>query len=176
ARIAPGSTFTFTTGAYPNQLNNLVIKDGFVYLPNTGASPNGPVRFNVNTQSLLSVLDRTTQLDAGRTINMHSAVASHSASEKLFITQRWAMAFKHAANEGYVVSAASNIVVKVTVDGATGAPAVALDPLDPTRVLEVPVGKNPRGIVVNPADTRAYVMTYVSRDVTVLDLTAAKET
>src|SRR5262249_22398257 len=129
ARIAPGSNFTFTTGAYPNQLNNLVIKDGFVYLPNTGASPNGPVRFNVNTQSLLSVLDRTTQLDAGRTINMHSAVASQSASEKLFITQPWAMAFKHAANEGYVVSAASNIVVKVTVDGATGAPAVALDPL-----------------------------------------------
>jgi hypothetical protein len=42
-------------------------------------------------------------------------------------------------------------------------------------VLEVPVGKNPRGIVVNPTDTRAYVMNYVSRDVSVLDLTGAKE-
>ena len=175
-RIPPGANFTFTTGAYPNQLNSLAIKDGFVYLPNTGASPNGPVRFNVNTQSLLSVINRTTQLDAGLTINMHSAVGSQTASEKLFITQPWAMAFKHAANEGYVVSAASNIVVKVSVDGTSGAPTVALDPLDPTRVLEVPVGKNPRGIVINPADTRAYVMNYVSRDITVLDLTAAKET
>jgi mono/diheme cytochrome c family protein len=73
------------------------------------------------------------------------------------------------------VSAASNIVVKVTVNPATGAPAVALDPTDPTRVLEVPVGKNPRGIVVNPADTRAYVMNYVSRDVSVIDLTGPKE-
>jgi YVTN family beta-propeller protein len=175
ARIAPGPNFIFTTGAYPNQLNNLAIKGNFVYAPNTGASPNGPVRFNVNTQSLLSVLNRTTGLDAGQTINMHSAVAAQTSTARLFLTQPWAMTFKHAADEGYVVSAASNVVVKVTVDAVSGAPVVALDPTDPTRVLEVPVGKNPRGIVVNPTDTRAYVMNYVSRDVSVLDLTGAKE-
>ncbi|MBC7927338.1 MAG: beta-propeller fold lactonase family protein, partial [Bryobacteraceae bacterium] len=54
ARIAPKdpadpNNFTFTTGAYPNQLNNVAIKGGYAFLPNTGASPNGPVRFNVNT-------------------------------------------------------------------------------------------------------------------------------
>jgi YVTN family beta-propeller protein len=176
ARILPGPNFTFITGAYPNQLNNVAIKGDFAYLPNTGASPNGPVRFDVNTQSLLSVVSRITNLDAGVTINMHRAVADQTAPEKLFITLPWAMAFKHAADEGYVVSAASNIAVKVTVNPVTGAPAVALDPTDTARVLQVPVGKNPRGIVVNPADTRAYVMNYVSRDVSVLDLTGAKET
>jgi YVTN family beta-propeller protein len=175
ARIPPGPNFVFTTGAYPNQLNNVAIKGDFAYLPNTGASPNGPVRFDVNTESLLSVINRTTGFDAGQTINMHRAVAVQTAPEKLFITQPWAMSFKHAAHEGYVVSAASNIVVKVTVDQTTGAPAVALDPTDTARVLEVPVGKNPRGIVVNPADTRAYVMNYVSRDISVIDLTGAKE-
>jgi YVTN family beta-propeller protein len=175
ARIPPGASFTFITGAYPNQLNNVAIKGGFAYLPNTGASPNGPVRFDVNIQSLLSVVNRTTNLDAGQTINLQRAVADQVAPEKLFITQPWAMTFKHAADEGYVVSAASNIVVKVTVDPTTGAPAVAADPTDPARVLEVAVGKNPRGIVVNPADTRAYVMNYVSRDVSVIDLTGAKE-
>jgi YVTN family beta-propeller protein len=51
-RIPPGdpanpANFTFTTGAYPNQLNNVAIKGAFAYLPNTGASPNGPVRFDV---------------------------------------------------------------------------------------------------------------------------------
>jgi len=175
ARIAPGPNSIFQTGAYPNQLNGIALKGSFAYLPNTGASPNGPVRFDVNTQSLLAVVNQTTALDAGQTINMHRAVALQTAPEKLFITQPWAIAFKHGADEGYVISAASNIVVKVTVDGTSGAPTVALDPLDPTRVLEVPVGKNPRGIVVNRGDTRAYVMNYVSRDITVLDLTGVKE-
>ena len=174
-RIPPGPNFTFPTGAYPNQLNNVAIHGGFAYLPNTGASPNGPVRFDVNTQSLLAAIRTTTNLDANVTINMHKAVADQTGLPKLFITQPWAIAFKHGADEGYVVSAASNIVVKVTVDPATGAPTVANDPDDPTRVLQVPVGRNPRGIVVNASDTRAYVMNYVSRDVSVLDLTGLEE-
>ena len=179
-RIPPGdpanpANFTFTTGAYPNQLNNIAIKGAFAYLPNTGASPNGPVRFDVNTQSLLAVINRTTNLDAGQTINMHRAVAQQTGTPKLFITQPWAMAFKHGENEGYVVSAASNIVVKVTVDAVSGEPTVESDPLDATRVLQVPVGRNPRGIVVNAADTRAYVMNFVSRDVSIINLTGVKE-
>ncbi len=176
ARIPPGANFTFTTGAYPNQLNNVAIHGGFAYLPNTGASPNGPVRFDVNTQSLLSAINTSTDVDAGVTINMHRAVAAQTSFPKLFITQPWAMAFKHHANEGFVISAASNIVVKVAVDPGTGAPTVLNDPLDPTRVLQIPTGKNPRGIVINATDTRAYVMNFISRDVNVIDLTAAKET
>ena len=169
ARNPPGMDFIFTTGAYPNELNNVAIKGGFAYLPNTGASPNGPFRFDVNTESLLSVIDRTTNLDANHTINMHSAVAAQPPPRR-FITQPWAMAFKHLADEGFVVSAASNIAVKVSVNPSTGAPTVLNDALNPTRVLEIPTGKNPRGIVVNSTDTRAYVMNYVSRDVTIIDL------
>jgi len=175
ARIPPGSSFVFPTGAYSNQLNNVAIKGGFAYLPNTGASPNGPVRFNVNTQSLLHVIDRDAGADAHRTINMHQAVANQTNTTRRFITQPWAMAFKHTAGEGYVVSAASNIVVKVAVNPSTGAPTVLRDPLDTTRVLQIPTGANPRGIVVNEADTRAYIMNYISRDVTVLDLTGPRE-
>jgi len=174
-RIAPGPAFTFTTGAYPNQLNSVALHGSFAYLPNTGASPNGPVRFNVNTQSLLSVLDRNTNVDAGQTINMHLAVAQQTNPARRFITQPWSMAFKNNGDEGYVVSAASNIVVKVRVDSATGAPQVQSDPADNTRVLQIPTGRNPRGIVVNHLDTRAFVMNYISRDVTVIDLTGGRE-
>jgi hypothetical protein len=156
-------------------LNNIGIKGNFAYVPNTGASPNGPVRFNVNTQSLLHVINRSNNTDAGRTINMHLAVARQTNPDKLFITQPWAMAFKHNADEGYVVSAASNIVVKVAVDPDTGAATVQNDPFDPSRVLQIRVGKNPRGIVVNSTDTRAYVMDFVSREVTVIDLTRVPE-
>jgi YVTN family beta-propeller protein len=181
ARIAPPANpvpadFKFTTGAYPNQLNSVGIKGNFAYVPNTGASPNGPVRFDVNTHSLLSVLNRSTNVDAGQTLNMHTAVRDQTATPKLFITQPWAIAFKNAANEGYVISAASNHVVKLVVNPTTGSAVVQSDPTNTARVLQVKVGKNPRGIVVNSTDTRAYVMNYISRSVTVISLTSAPET
>jgi len=167
--------FTFTTGAYPNQLNNLATRGNFVYLPNTAASPNGPVRFNVNMQSLVNVINIPTNKDAGQTINLQSAVNAQTNATKLFITQPWAIAFKNSADTAYVVSAASNIVVKMPVDATSGKPSVAMDPSDTTRVLEIGVGKNPRGIVINSTDTRAYVSNYVSRDVSVIDLTTSPE-
>jgi hypothetical protein len=178
ARIPPGANFIFTTGAYPNQLNNIGIHGNFAYLPNTGASPNGPFRFDVNTHSLLSVINRSLNVDAGQTINMHTAVRDQVNPPKLFITLPWAIAFKHHADEGYVISAASNIVVKLAVNAVTGAATVQTDPsnpADPTRVLQIKVGKNPRGIVVNSKDTRAYVMNYVSRDVSALNLKTTPE-
>jgi YVTN family beta-propeller protein len=174
ARIPPGTNFTFPTGAYVNQLGSATIKGNFAYLPNTGASPNGPVRFDVNTQSLLSRLNMTTDVDAG-TINMHLAVKNQTNPIKRFITQPTAIAFENASNEGYVVSAASNIVVKVIVDPTTGLPAVQNDPLDPTKVFQIPTGKNPRGILVNAGDTRAYVWNYVSREITVINLATPVE-
>jgi YVTN family beta-propeller protein len=175
ARIAPGdpanpANFTFTTGAYPNQLNNIAIKGTFAFVPNVGVGPNGPVRFDVNTHSLLSVIDRSTNVDAGATINMHLAVKQQTVAPKLFNTVPWAIAFKHASNEGYVVIAASNVIIKVAIDPATGLATVQNDPADPGRVLQLKAGKNPRGIVINSTDTRAYVMNYISRDFTVMNL------
>ncbi|MBI5256043.1 MAG: YncE family protein [Burkholderiales bacterium] len=180
ARIAPGdpgdpANFKFGTGAYPNQLAHVALKGGFAFLPNTGASPNGPVRFDVNTHGLVSVVNRSTLLDAGQTINLHRAVAQQAHPDKLFVTQPWAMAFKHGADEGYVLSAASNHLVKVALNPATGALTVANDPLDPSRVLQVKLGKNPRGIVINATDTRAYVLNFIARSVSVIDLGSVPE-
>jgi YVTN family beta-propeller protein len=180
ARTAPPATpapedFKFVTGAYPNQLNSIAIRGRFAFVPNTGASPNGPTRFNVNTQSLLSVIDTASKADAGKTINMHQAVTNQTNATRRFITQPWSMAFKHQADEGYVISAASNIVVKLKIDPLTGAATVQSDPSDTTRVLQIPTGKNPRGIVVSTSDRAAYVMNYVSRDVTVIDLSGTVE-
>ena len=59
ARIPPGdptnpANFTFPTGAYPNQLNNIAIKGNFAYVPNVGASPNGPSWFAHATAARVS--------------------------------------------------------------------------------------------------------------------------
>ncbi len=116
-RTPPGPDFTFPTGAYPNQLNNIAIKGNYAYIPNTGASPNGPVRFDVNTHSLLSVINRNTNVDAG-TLNMHTAVRDQTATPKRFLTMPWAIAFKYGSNEGYVVTASSDVMIKVEIDGA----------------------------------------------------------
>ncbi|MBX3061877.1 MAG: beta-propeller fold lactonase family protein [Anaerolineae bacterium] len=166
---------TFTTGAYPNQMQAIAIKNGFAYVPNVGASPNGPVRFNVNTQALVHILDTNTNQDTGLTINLHKSVATQPEGlKKRFLAVPWAIDFKSNENAGYVVSAASNVIVKIAVDPTTGAAIVAPSPID-GAVHQVPVGRNPRGIVINNANTRAYVMNYISRDVTVLDLTRFPE-
>jgi YVTN family beta-propeller protein len=175
ARVAPGASFTFPTGAYPNQLNGIALRRGFAFVPSTGVSPNGPVRFDVSVQSLVSVLDRADNSDAGVTRNLQQAVALQENPERRFVAVPWAIAFEHAADVGWIASAASDVLVKITIDPATGEPSVRRDPSDRTRVLEVPTGKNPRGIVIDATDTRAYVMNYVSRDVTVIDLTTSPE-
>lgn len=174
-RVAPGASFTFTTGAYPNQLNGIAIRGGFAFVPSTGVSPNGPVRFDVNVQSLVSAIARASNTDAGVTKNLQQAIALQENPQRRFVAVPWAIAFEHAADTGWIASAASDVLVKITIDPATGAPTVRRDPSDGTRVLQIPTGKNPRGIVVDPTDTRAYVMNYVSRDVTVIDLGTSPE-
>jgi YVTN family beta-propeller protein len=176
-RSAFGGTATDPTFAYPNQLQAIVLKNGRGYLPNIAASPEGPVRFNVDTQAFLSVFDVAAKAELpGGTINLQEAVKNQTFTPKLFLANPWAVSFKHAANEGYMVSAGSDVLAKVSLD-AGGIPSVVTVPADggTTRVQTIGVGQNPRGIVVNNADTRAYVMNFISKDVSVVDLTQSPE-
>ncbi len=173
--VEPGKDPKFVTGAYPNQMQAVGIKNGFAYLPNVGASPNGPTRFNNNTQALVHVIDTRTNQDTKLVTNLHRAVADQpEGTIKLFLAVPWAIDFKDNENVGYVVSAASNVVVKVAVDPTTGALTVQTNPQTQT-VQTVNAGRNPRGIVLNNTDTRMYVMNYISRDVTVIDVTRFPE-
>jgi YVTN family beta-propeller protein len=173
AGITPGANFDQPTGAFPNQLNSIVIKGDHAYLPNTAASPNGPVRFNVNVQSFLSVIDLATDTE-GATINMNKGINLEAASPtRVFLAVPWAAAFEHGSNTGYVVASASNLIVKVDLD-ANGAPTIHAPAAagDPGAVVRVFVGQNPTGIVINSKDTRAYVTNEVSHDVSVVDLSS----
>jgi YVTN family beta-propeller protein len=176
-RSAFGGGAADPTFAYPNQLQSIVLKNGRGYLPNVAASPEGPVKFNVDTQAFLSVFDVAAKTElTGGTINLHAAVKAQTFTPKLFVANPWAIAFKHASNDGYVASAASDVLVKISLDD-NGVPSVVSVPAegDTTRVALIEVGKNPRGVVVNNADTRAYVLNYISKDVSVIDLTASPE-
>jgi len=86
----------------------------------------------------------------------------------------------HLNEETFSTPVNSPSAVAVAADGATayvtlaGTDAVMgvdlASPTGPTLVGFWPTGSNPRGIVLSHDGTRAYVMNYLSRDVSVLDV------
>jgi YVTN family beta-propeller protein len=163
----------FITGAFPNILASLAIKNNRLYVPATGSSPNGPDNFNVSVQCLVSVVDAFTDTDTGKTVNLNNGIQNESDSNdasgrplKRFVTNPYYLAFRHNSNSGYIISAASDMAVKVDLDAA-GVPTINA----PGNIRRILAGKNPRAMVINSNDTRGYIWNYVSRDVTVVNLT-----
>ena len=185
--------FNNPTKAFPNLLESILIRGNIAYVAGTCSSPNGPFRFNVNVQSCVSTIDTTQDVEI-KTVNMNDGVNFEVPGEtRLFNTNPFALAFKRSAAEGFVAVAATNRLLRVSLDGqgipTINAPAAPLtpgaaspiiriqlrDPNDPADVddpQDLFGGKNPRGLVINSADTRAYVMDFLSRDVAVVDISA----
>jgi YVTN family beta-propeller protein len=187
---------TQTTTAYPNQMQSIVIRGTRAFLPNIAASPSGPLKFNVDTEAYVNVIGSitaTTPTDLGA-LNLHlGARDPEPGKTKLFFANPWAMAFTNQSGTGnaYVVSAASDLLVKLNVDAShnitfTGDISTTRyidlnDPNNPTTSgrgaglgLTNGAGKNPLGIIIfkvnNLGNDKAYVMNYVSRNVSVVDL------
>jgi YVTN family beta-propeller protein len=174
------------TGAWPNQLQSIVIRGNQAFLPNIAASPEGPQRFNTTTQAFVNVLDNvngsTRDGSQGRFLNLHLGARTPEAGKKrLFFANVWAIGFtkKSGSGSAYVVSAGSDLLVKVNVAGNgalsfTGGPATTRyidlnDPANPATAGDN-AGKNPQGIVVNKQGTKAWVNNFVSRNISVVDL------
>jgi YVTN family beta-propeller protein len=202
-RLAPRITgFQFpnlnqNTLAFPNQLQSIVIRGDQAYLPNIAASPSDPLRFNVDTEAFVNIIDEVNEgkeTDASLTKfflgnqnigpNLHlGAQVPETGKKTIFFANPWGIAFTNQSGSGaaYVVSAGSDLLVKVNVssDGTlsfTGGPQTTRfidlnDPADP-GTSGVNAGKNPQGIVINDSGTTAYVTNFVSRNVSVVDLTA----
>jgi YVTN family beta-propeller protein len=170
--------------AYPNQLQSIVIRAGRAYLPNIAAAPAAPLLFNADTHAYVNQINNIGGAEAdGGAINLHLGARNPEPTKtKLFFANPWAIAFTNQSGAGnaYVVSAGSDLLVKLNVDAAgalsfTGDADTTRyidlnDPADP-QTSDANAGKNPLGIAINDAGTRAYVMNYVSRNVSVVDLT-----
>ncbi|HET9207223.1 MAG TPA: beta-propeller fold lactonase family protein, partial [Burkholderiaceae bacterium] len=169
------------TLAFPNQLETIVVRGNRAYLPNTASSPDGPVKFNVNVHSFVSVIDIDTDQEVvDESFNMNKGIQLEAVGKKLFPTNPSGLAFKRGgAFEGFVLSRATDRLVRLVLD-ANNKPTI-LAPLaagDPGNVVRVEVGvdsgaarnSSPEGVVINKDDTRAYVMNLVSRDVSVIDI------
>jgi DNA-binding beta-propeller fold protein YncE/cytochrome c peroxidase len=181
--------------AFPNQMQSIVIRGDQAYLPNVAASPSDPLRFNVDTEAFVNIIDGVngkTQSDASLTKfflgstnigpNLDLGAQTPEAGQPtLFFANPWAIAFtsQKGAASAYVVSAGSDLLVKVNVaangtlsftDSPTTTRYIDLD--DPTNSATsgANAGKNPQGIVINDAGTTAYVANFVSRNVSIVDL------
>jgi len=176
------------TSAYANQMQSIVIRGNRAYLPNIAASPSGPLKFNVDTQAFVNSIGGVTggsQTDLGA-LNLNlGARVPEGGKNRLFFANPWAIAFTNQSGAGnaYVVSAGSDLLVKLNVDASgvltfTGGVSTAryVDLGDPNNATTSGrnAGKNPLGLVIRNdeyADTKAYVMNYVGRSVTVVNLT-----
>ncbi|CAG0932336.1 hypothetical protein TFLX_02545 [Thermoflexales bacterium] len=173
--------------AYPNQLQSIVIRGEAAYLPNIAAAPAAPLRFNADTHAFVNVVGGVTgtvQTDLGA-LNLHlGARLPEAGKTKLFFANPWAMAFTNQSGSGnaYVVSAGSDLLVKLNVDAngaitfTTGVSTTRYIDLNDTNILTTTgrnAGKNPLGIVIReglPGQFKAYVMNFISRNVAVVDL------
>ncbi len=179
---------TNDTAAFPNQLQSVVIRGESAYLPNIAASPTGPLRFNLDTHAFVSVVagaNSTSPLDgsSNKFLNLHlGARDPEPGKRRLFFANVWAIAFPSQLGDGfgYAVSAGSDLLVKFqvladgrlnfTVDTNTTRYIDLNDPDNPAT-SGANAGKNPQGIAINSTGTRAYVANFVSRNVSVVDLT-----
>jgi YVTN family beta-propeller protein len=173
------------TLAFPNQLQSIVLRGDRAYLPNIAASPSGPLRFNLDTHAYVNQIggvNSATPTDLGA-LNLHLGARTPEAGKtKLFFANPWAIAFttQSGAGQAYAVSAASDLLVKLNVDAAGALSFTASntttryidlnDPLNPATSA-ANAGKNPQGIAITSDGTRAYVANFVSRNVSVVDLT-----
>ncbi len=187
-------TMAQATGAFPNMLQSIVLFGDRGFVPNTAASPEPPLRFNINVQSLLSVFDIATNAEiADQTFNMNRGInfdlpaglldaQIRDNTERMFPSVPVDIDCSDATGSCWVVSQGSDFIVRMDFDGMNeptiNAPTMpgpfpvspvvrifTIDPMDPTGS-----GRNPRGIVLNSDGTRGYVVCPTTRDVIVADL------
>ena len=105
-------------------------------MPGTCSSPNGPFRFNVNVQSCLSAIDIDAKAEAFKTLNMNVGVNFEPVGQKLFNTNPFSVAFKQSADEGFVAMAATNRLLRVTLND-DGSPTInpPLNAGDPGNIV-----------------------------------------
>ncbi|MEM8861061.1 MAG: hypothetical protein AAGD96_22280, partial [Chloroflexota bacterium] len=141
---------------FPNLLGSMALRGSRLWVPHTRSAPDIPNDLTNVVFAAVSMLDISEQQENksaylplndqdifGSPINNPVAATVSGNGETL-----------------YVVSAGSDLVEAIDVS----------DPEDPSLIGFLATGTNPRGMTLSPDRKRGYVMNYLSRSVSILDL------
>ena len=160
---------------YPNQLYSALVRGSSVYVANVGAQPEPPVRFNVNVQALVGVLNRVQDKETDRSVNLNSQVAKETqpaagvvSLDRLFLNDIVAIDADRRGRDFLVVSRGGNLVIraKLGTDGKLN----ILDGANKAQRLQT--GNLPSGVVISRSGKRAYVNNELNTSITAIDLDA----
>ncbi len=157
-------------GAYPNQLFAILLRDNHLFIPNIGASPEPPVKFNTNVQALVSHIDLSKKQEVVTNLNDQIKLESQPAYpnqslDRLFANDVVAIDADVSGKKFLIVSRGGNYVIRATLqDNGT------LSINAPDRVIRFLTGNIPSGIVMSGDGKRAYTNNEVSTSVTAIDL------
>src|SRR5206468_859311 len=113
------------TFAFPNQLTTIAGTrqngQNLIYTFATGSSPTGPLKFNVNVQSLVSLIRGTE--DANQTRNLNDEIKAEAPDatpdgipNHRFATMPWGLAFYHTSFKALGISSAADYAVVMNFD------------------------------------------------------------
>ena len=158
---------------YPNQLFSVLVRGSSLYVANVGAQPEPPVRFNVNVQGLVGVLNRVKDQETDRTVNLNSQVAKETqpaagvvSLDRLFLNDIVAIDADRRGKDFLVVSRGGNFVIRAKV-GQDG----KLTILDATnKAQRLQTGNLPSGVVISRNGKRAYTNNELNTSITAINL------
>jgi hypothetical protein len=140
---------------YANGLEGLAITNDKVFVSHLLNSPELPRDFETTVSAALSTVSLTSGQElTDRRLHINETEFSTPVNFPIAVTTN------ARGDRAYIVLAGTDAVMGINLE----------NPLKPKLIGFWGVGSNPRGIVINQAGTRGYVMNYLSRDVSVLDL------
>lgn len=160
-------------GAYPNQLHAALIRLNGLFVPSIGAGPEPPVKFNVNVQALVHVVDTDTAQDLPNlTVNLNEQIKTETqpdnpagSLQRLFADDIVDMDADSAGQTYLIVSRGGNCVLRAALDSNDRLTLSA-----PDHVVRFQTGNLPTGVVIDRNATRAYVNNEVNSSVTAINL------
>ncbi|HKS57414.1 MAG TPA: hypothetical protein VJS12_19110 [Steroidobacteraceae bacterium] len=166
---------------YPNMLFSALVRGRHLYVPNEGASPEPPVRFNVNVQALVGVVDRVPGAsgaeDPALSLNLNAQIAKETQPvgdaakntlDRVFLNDIVAVDADRFGRNFLFVSRGGNYVMRASLDAA--GKLNILDGAATPKAQRLQTGNLPTGIVMSSDSKRAYANNELNTSVTALDL------
>jgi DNA-binding beta-propeller fold protein YncE len=170
---------TNDTGCSPNQLFAVVISKGRLYVPSVCASPKGPVFKFTNVFSVVSVIDLATgqEVTGGTgTAVLNKLVEDQKGTNATasLLGVPIDMDFRMDTGVGYVAAQAADTVQRVFYDATNSAKPITLGVTAGFQQIAL-TGRSPIGIVVAHQAQAAYVNNWITRSVSVINLSLQQE-